>query len=164
VIAGLVAVAGEIVAAMVTGAALVAGLVVGVQRSLHRRGAGAPGPGRPADSARPVPGPGRASGPVRPAPSPARLLPPVGALPTAALGSEWLRSTAALAERLGPATRAAIVRRRQETLDELERRDPEGFARWLAAGPPAGSDPARFVRGEAGGDVRGDQAAGTDAA
>jgi hypothetical protein len=66
----------------------------------------------------------------------------------------------ALSAKLQPAARAAIVRRRQETLDELERRDPDGFARWLAGGPAPGSDPARFVRG----DVRGEPAAGTDAA
>ena len=88
------------------------------------------------------------------------MLPPVTALPTSALGREWLRTTSALDGRLQPAARATIVRRRQETLDELERRDPDGFARWLAAGPLPGSDPAEFVRR----DVRGDQAAGTDAA
>jgi hypothetical protein len=84
----------------------------------------------------------------------------VSSLPTSALGHEWLRTTAALAGRLDPATRQEIVRRRQEALDELEHRDPAGFARWLAAGPAPGSDPAQFVRGN----VRGDQAAGTDAA
>jgi hypothetical protein len=88
------------------------------------------------------------------------VLPPVAALPTSALGREWLRTTTALDGRLQPAARASIVRRRQETLDELERRDPDGFALWLAAGPVPGSDPAEFVRR----DVRGDQAAGTDAA
>ena len=51
--------------------------------------------------------------------------------------------------------------RRQEALDELERRDPAGFARWLAAGPTLSSDPAGYVRG---GPLRGDPAADTDAA
>ena len=87
---------------------------------------------------------------------------PVSALPTEVLGREWLRTTAALSGRLDPAARQTIVRRREETLDELERRDPGGFARWLAAGP--GSDPAQFVRGDVRGDIRGDTAAGTDAA
>jgi hypothetical protein len=77
----------------------------------------------------------------------ARLSTPVTELPTAALGHEWLRTTAALAGRLEPAARESIVRRRQEALDELERRDAEGFARWLAAGPAPGSDPADFVHG-----------------
>jgi hypothetical protein len=67
---------------------------------------------------------------------------------TSDLGSEWLRTTSALARQLGSGERQDIIRRRQETLDELERRDPGGFARWLAAGSAAGSDPAAFVRGD----------------
>ena len=70
---------------------------------------------------------------------------PVTALSTRALGEEWLRTTAALAGRLSAAARASLVGRREEVLDELERRDPAGFARWLVAG--AASDPADFVRG-----------------
>jgi hypothetical protein len=69
---------------------------------------------------------------------------PVAALSTRALGEEWLRTTAALAGRLSPAARASLVGRREEALDELERRDPDGFARWLVADPA--SDPADFVR------------------
>ena len=85
-------------------------------------------------------------------PSPAlpvgdRRMRPVAALSTRALGDEWVRTTAALAGSLSPAARAALVRRREETLDELELRDPEGFAKWLAAGPNSGSDPADYVRG-----------------
>ena len=85
-----------------------------------------------------------------------RFAPPVGTLGTEALGLEWLRTTAALTGPLDPAVRQAIVQRRRETLDELERRDPDGFARWLADGPLPASDPARYVEG--------DPAAGTDAA
>jgi hypothetical protein len=84
----------------------------------------------------------------------------VGKLSTAALGSEWLRTSAALTGRLQPVARESIVRRRQETLDELERRDPVGFARWIASGPAPGGNPAQFVHG----DVRGESAAGSDAA
>jgi len=146
-IAGVAAVAGGVVAALVTGAAVIAGLAVGLVRR-ERRGTDRTAPA-------PVAWPPPAS-----AARQAQPLPPVAALPTSALGREWLRSTVALGTRLQPAARAAIVRRRQETLDELERRDPDGFARWLAGGPAAGSDPAQFVTG----DVRGDQAAGTDAA
>jgi hypothetical protein len=72
----------------------------------------------------------------------------VSLLPTAALGSEWLRTSLALASGLEPSARHAIIRRRAETLDELERRDPVGFARWLAAGPTTGNDPAAFVHGD----------------
>ncbi|MGY1732606.1 hypothetical protein ACI798_13900 [Geodermatophilus sp. SYSU D01045] len=73
-------------------------------------------------------------------------LPPVATLTTAALGREWLSTTAALAGRLDPVARQAVVRRRQDVLDELERRDPAGFARWLAEGPLPGSDPAGYLR------------------
>lgn len=86
---------------------------------------------------------------------------PLSALTTAALGQEWLRTTTALGGGLTPADREALVRRREETLDELERRDPVGFARWLADGPVAGSDPAAYVRGRP---VQEDPTAGTDAA
>jgi hypothetical protein len=82
-------------------------------------------------------------------------------LGTAALGREWIRTTAALRGRLTPAERQELVRRREETLDELERRDPDGFARWLAEGPAPGSDPAAYVRGRP---VQDDPTAGTDAA
>ena len=64
-------------------------------------------------------------------------------------------------DRLDAAARAALVARREEALDELERRDPAGFARWLAAGPTLASDPAGYVHG---GPLRGDPAADTDAA
>jgi hypothetical protein len=82
---------------------------------------------------------------------PARLLPPVAQLSTRALGREWLRTTAALASRLEPVVRASIVRRREDALDELERRDPAGFARWLAAGPVPGSDPADWLHSDSAG-------------
>ena len=104
-------------------------------------------PSRPASS-------GRADPAVAEA---ARTLPPVSTLTTRALGREWLRTGAALAGRLDPPLRQLLVRRRQDALDELERRDPEGFARWLAEGPELGSDPAEYLRDE-------DPAAGTDAA
>jgi hypothetical protein len=73
---------------------------------------------------------------------PAAPLPPVSALSTEALGREWVRTTTALAGPLDARTREAIVVRRQQTLDELERRDPDGFARWLSGLPLAGSDPS----------------------
>ncbi|MGY1610030.1 MULTISPECIES: hypothetical protein [unclassified Geodermatophilus] len=72
------------------------------------------------------------------------FLPPVTTMTTAALGREWLSTTTALAGQLHPTARQSIVRRRQETLDELERRDPAGFARWLAEGSPR-SDPAGYL-------------------
>jgi hypothetical protein len=81
---------------------------------------------------------------------------PLGALSVEALGREWLRTSAALARAGAPVARQALVARREEALDELERRDPAGFARWLAEDATVDSDPARYVSG--------DPAAGHDAA
>lgn len=129
-IAGVAALAGAVVAVLVVMVSTLVGGGVLVVRS--RR------------AIRP-PSPTRSSGAVRPVPAPTLL--PVAALSTAALGQEWLRTTRALAGRLTAGERQSIVRRREETLDELERRDPSGFARWLAAGAVPGSDPAGYVRG-----------------
>jgi hypothetical protein len=72
------------------------------------------------------------------------------------LGREWLRTSAALSQVRGPMAQQALVERRREALDELERRNPAGFARWLAEGATVTSDPARYVSG--------DPAAGSEAA
>ena len=142
VVAGLATVAGGVVTVLVVVAAVTAWL--GLRAMRTARPDATPGaqvlhlPDRPSDT-----------------------WSPVADLSTAALGSEWLRSTRALSGRLAPVERQALVRRRQETLDELERRDPAGFARWLAQGPVPGSDPAAYVQGRA---VQGDPTAGTDAA
>jgi hypothetical protein len=73
---------------------------------------------------------------------------PVHMLTVQALGREWLRTSAALAQARGAVARQALVDRRQAALDELERRDPMGFARWLAEGATVDSDPARYVSGD----------------
>ncbi|MCW2903145.1 MAG: conserved rane protein of unknown function [Streptosporangiaceae bacterium] len=140
VIAGVAVVGGGVVAAIVTVAGIVLVLALALLR-VRRRKAAAP-----------------SAVPHGKEDAPRLLLPVANVLPTPALGREWLRSTSALSGRLQPAVRASIVRWRQQTLDELERRDPAGFARWLAAG--SAGDPADFVRG----DVRGNRGAGTDAA
>jgi hypothetical protein len=135
VVAGVSTVAGGAVAAVVVLTALTA---IALRWGRKQRGRTTAGRG----SAQVVPLP------VGPPPAGAgvgsRML-PVAALSTRALGEEWLRTTAALAGRLSPAARASLVGRREEALDELERRDPDGFARWLVADPA--SDPADFVRG-----------------
>ena len=69
-------------------------------------------------------------------------------LPTSSLADEWVRTGLALRGPLEPTMRQGLVVRRGQLLDELERRDPEGFARWLAAGPLGSADPTGFVRGE----------------
>ena len=80
----------------------------------------------------------------------------VRGLSVRALGQEWVRSSGSLARVQDPATRQELVRRRQEALDELERRDPAGFARWLDSGATVDSDPAEYVSA--------DPAAGSEAA
>jgi hypothetical protein len=155
VAAGVAALAGGVVAVLSVGAALA---VLLVRAGLRRRHGTAGGP-----VVRSTAMPGWASGaevlllsvppsddepaPGRPdtAAGVARLLPPVTELSTRELGQEWARTTLALAGRLEPAVRASLVHRRGEALDELERRDPDGFGRWIAAGPA--SDPAEYVRG-----------------
>ncbi|SFP19298.1 hypothetical protein SAMN05660464_2421 [Geodermatophilus dictyosporus] len=146
-LSGTAALGGAALTASAAALLVVAGLGVWLLR------AGRPGGRRPGPTAVPPP-PVAPAGPPRPGPawspgqSGARVLalPPVATLSTVALGREWLSTTAALAGRLDPAARQAVVRRRQETLDELERRDPEGFARWLAEGPLPGSDPADWLQ------------------
>jgi hypothetical protein len=139
VVAGVATVAGGAVAMLAVAAGAIVFLVIRLIRARGRRpafGTGAAARGRA--------WPGVAE--VVPAVA-ARSLPPVGTLTTRALGDEWVATTAALAGRLDQAVRQSLVARREETLDELERRDPDGFARWLAAGPSRGNDPAAFVRG-----------------
>src|SRR4051812_29506550 len=84
---------------------------------------------------------------------------PVAQLPTSALASVWRWTTGELVGHLDPRARQAIVRRRQETLDERERRDPIGLARWLAVGAPPAGDPPEFMQNdrEPGTDVFGGQ-------
>jgi hypothetical protein len=70
---------------------------------------------------------------------------PIGAVSTTRLCLAWQRSYWLLRE-LGPGPRRdEVVNVRGELLDELERRDPEGFGRWLHAGPRACSDPGRYL-------------------
>jgi hypothetical protein len=169
VVAGVAALAGGVVAALAVGVGLAVVLAVRAGRVRCR-------PAADRDVTPPTPAPSWPVGvdvlllPVPPEEPPAgrddnsgaaRLLPPVAGLPTRALGEEWQFTTAALAARLGPAARQWLVGRREAVLDELERRDPAGFARWLATGPTRGSDPAEWVHG---GPVHDGPAAGTDAA
>jgi hypothetical protein len=149
-VSGVVVLAGGAVAVLVSGLAVVSGGAVWLVKTRRARHAGARASGgaRVTDHGGPAP--------VLPAAWPSHWRPPVTLLPTSVLGSEWLETTSALARPVEPAARQEIVRRRQETLDELERRDPAGFERWLAAGAAADSDPAAFVRG--------DRTTGSDAA
>jgi hypothetical protein len=159
VLSGTSVLAGGVAAAVLAGAAAVLAIGVWIART-PKEVPQAPRPTANGNVSAPLT-------PLRPAelrrpvtPRPADL-PPVAALSTEELGREWLEGTTALAGRLDPATRTAIVRRRQDALDELERRDPEGFLRWLTTGPVLDRDPAPFVRGRR---TAGESPAGTDAA
>jgi hypothetical protein len=156
VIAGIAALAGGAVAFLTVSGVVVAVLVT---RLVRARGTA---PSSAVDRTTVVPHPSTLR-PVRPhGPADfAGLLPPVVALTTSELGREWTHTSTVLAGPLDAAAREALVARRQEALDELERRDPAGFARWLAAAPTLSSDPAGYVHG---GPLRGDPAADTDAA
>jgi hypothetical protein len=128
VLAGLGAVAGAVVTL------LVAGAVATVALTVHLRRAGAR-----SHAAAPAAAPPRLEGPASPRPT-------VGGLDARALGEEWLRTTALLEARIDPALRRSLADRREAILDELERRDGTGFARWLADGPSPSSNPADHVR------------------
>jgi hypothetical protein len=160
VLAGIAALAGSGVAVLAVGVALACGLVRAALRgrstapSVTPFPAGDPVPELPSRPSEP-------SGRTPADPGSDGVPAPVWTLATPALGLEWLTTTAALAGRLEPAARQSLVARRAETLDELERRDPDGFARWLAVGPARGSDPSDFVHG---GPVLDGPAADTDAA
>ena len=66
-------------------------------------------------------------------------------LSTPELCLAWRRSYLALLDVTSSPARCRIVCQRQCLLDELERRDPDGFTRWLDTGARAGSDPGRHL-------------------
>lgn len=67
------------------------------------------------------------------------------ALSTAHLCRAWQHSYSALLDHPAGSARRDIVAFREELLDELERRDPAGFTRWLQADGRAGGDPGRHL-------------------
>lgn len=64
----------------------------------------------------------------------------------------WRTSFNALLRAQTTAAKNAVVARRQQYLDELERRDPDGLRRWLDSGARAASDPSRFIHDDEHGD------------
>lgn len=60
------------------------------------------------------------------------------------LGERWATSAIALVHEPSCAGRAKIAARRAEYLSEMERRDPLGFARWMAEDPLA-TDPRGYL-------------------
>jgi len=67
------------------------------------------------------------------------------ALSTPELCLAWRRSYLALLDATSYPARCDIVHLRECLLDELERRDRDGFTRWLDTGARAGSDPGRYL-------------------
>jgi hypothetical protein len=58
---------------------------------------------------------------------------------------EWQASFAVLRLAEAPRARLHVVVVRQQYLDELERRDPEGFNAWLASAASPAGNPQRFI-------------------
>jgi hypothetical protein len=55
----------------------------------------------------------------------------------------WTETATQLAQGAGPRDRQAVAEVRRICLDEFERRNPDGFHRWLDAGAPA--NPRRYL-------------------
>ncbi|MFI5615521.1 hypothetical protein [Amycolatopsis sp. NPDC051903] len=70
---------------------------------------------------------------------------PVSSLSLDELCLAWRRSFVQLQHARDERIRHLVVSARQDYLDELERRDRHGFAKWLDSGARAASDPSRFV-------------------
>ena len=64
---------------------------------------------------------------------------------TTQLCGAWQRSYWLLLELPPGPSHDELVRIRRHVLDELERRDPSGFGRWLQSEPRAGSHPGHYL-------------------
>ncbi|NMN99083.1 hypothetical protein [Antrihabitans stalactiti] len=62
-----------------------------------------------------------------------------------ALCHAWRTSFTALQNTSSVTDQLRLARTRQYYLDEIERRDPQGFAQWFHIGVRAGSDPSKFL-------------------
>lgn len=69
----------------------------------------------------------------------------VASMTTADIGVSWRRTARELPHARGPRRRAQLVELRRLFLDELERRDHDGFRSWLDAGPRAAHDPTGYI-------------------
>jgi hypothetical protein len=84
---------------------------------------------------------------VTPPPSQVPCAAPVPAdLSTPELCLAWQRTYLVLLDVSADTPRDNIVALRGRLLDEIERRDPAGFTRWLETGARAGSDPGQYLR------------------
>lgn len=73
---------------------------------------------------------------------------PTRSMPDDALCLAWRTTYAALEQQLSLSARIQVVQRRQELLDELERRNAQGFSAWLESGARAAGNPSRFLRSD----------------
>jgi len=105
-----------------------------------------PGPAASREHPAPAPpAPGHPA-PTSPTPTPTRPPPPpCQSYSDAELCWRWRTSFAALQRTVSPDERLRLIETRSALLEELSRRDPEGFARWLNSGARAASDPSRFL-------------------
>jgi hypothetical protein len=83
-----------------------------------------------------------------PAPQVPYLMPVPADLSTLELCLVWQRTYLVLLEVSADTPRDNIVALRERLLDEIERRDPAGFTRWLETGARAGSNPGRYLTGD----------------
>ena len=109
----------------------------------NRSAAGPPSPPQPPPAAAPTStGAVPASEPI----TPPGDLPAVSSLSTSELVLAWRRSYSELSAARSPQQLESVAARRQQLLDELERRDGHGVQRWLHSGARAASDPSRFLQ------------------
>lgn len=80
-------------------------------------------------------------------PAPTLLVGPddVASMTTADIGASWRRTARELPRTREPRRRAQLAELRRLYLDELERRDHDGFRSWLNAGPRAAHDPTGYI-------------------
>jgi hypothetical protein len=92
----------------------------------------------------------RVAPPTAPGPRDHSIPRPVPPVPVADMATEelcvaWRRSYFLLLLATDEQARRRVVQRRQDFLDEIERRDRRGFLRWLDSGAKAGSDPSPYL-------------------
>lgn len=70
---------------------------------------------------------------------------PPQSMDEAGLCLAWRKTYVALQRSTTPGSKLRIVQRRHDLLEELERRNANGFAAWLRSGARAAGDPSRYV-------------------
>ena len=73
---------------------------------------------------------------------------PAESMDDATLCLAWRSSYVALQRACSMSRELRIVERRQQLMDELERRNAQGFSAWLASCPRAAGDPSRYLAEE----------------